>query len=298
MNELIPVTPREIGGVMVLTADGRELHAYLGPDTRFNDWIDRRIVEYGFEEGKDFCSFLSKTPMGGRPPKEYTLALNMAKELAMVERTPKGKEARQYFIDCEARALAGNAPALPAPAERKPARVRGRTPLEQVKIINFVGDALKDVPGVRLGMVAAAKLKAFEEHTGIDFSDFRRALPPLPLDRMVHLNPTQIGARIAEQTGRTKVSSQLVNKTLLDLGLQRKVEDGYVLTEAGTKYGEIHDYRAKNEHAGLQIDWYESVVNVVRDNLPAEKAKRGHGNGVIQLQPPKNQGPEPQGALL
>lgn len=185
-----------------------------------------------------------------------------------------------------------------ATALHQPVRVRGRTPLEQVKIINFVGDSLKDVPGVRLARLAAAKLQAFTEHTGIDFDDFRRALPPLPLDRMVHLNPTQIGARIAEQTGRAKVSGQLVNKTLLDLGLQRKVEDGYVLTEAGTKYGEIHDYKATNEHSGLQIDWYEAVVNVVRDNLPAEKAKRGQGNGVIQFQPPKDQGPEPQGALL
>lgn len=180
----------------------------------------------------------------------------------------------------------------------KPARVRGRTPLEQVKIINFVGDALKDVPGVRLGRLAAAKLKVFAEQTGLDFSDFRRALPPLPLDQMVHLNPTQIGMRVGELTGRGKISGQAVNKVLLSLGLQRKVEDGYVLTEAGTKYGEIHDYKATNEHSGLQIDWYEAVVNVVRDNLPAEKAKRGQGNGVIQFQPPKDQGPEPQAALL
>ncbi|MGE8446446.1 MAG: ORF6N domain-containing protein [Comamonas sp.] len=167
----------------------------------------------------------------------------------------------------------------------KSARVRGRTALEQVKLINFVGDAIKNVPGIRLGRLAAAKLKAFSEQTGLDFSDFRRALPALPLDQMVHLNPTQIGQRIEKQTGRAKVSGQAVNKVLLALGLQRKVEDGYVLTEAGTKYGEIHDYKAENDHSGLQIDWYESVVNVVRDNLPAETTKRKTSSSPAQSSP-------------
>ncbi|WP_416820269.1 ORF6N domain-containing protein [Delftia tsuruhatensis] len=179
----------------------------------------------------------------------------------------------------------------------KPARVRGRTPLDQVKVINFVGDALKDVPGIRLDVVAAAKLQAFEQHTGIDFSEFRRALPPVALERMVHLNPTQIGARIAEQTGRAKVSSQLVNKVLLQLGLQRKVEDGYALTEAGTKYGEVLPFKAKNAHHGNQIDWWESVVDVVRENMPAVDGKRGNGGSVVPLKP--RQAPdEPQAALL
>ncbi|QPS09658.1 MULTISPECIES: ORF6N domain-containing protein [Delftia] len=179
----------------------------------------------------------------------------------------------------------------------KPARVRGRTPLDQVKVINFVGDALKDVPGIRLDVVAAAKLQAFEQHTGIDFSEFRRALPAVALERMVHLNPTQIGARIAEQTGRAKVSSQLVNKVLLQLGLQRKVEDGYALTEAGIKYGEVLPFKAKNAHHGNQIDWWESVVDVVRENMPAADGKPGNGGSVIPLKP--RQGPnEPQAALL
>lgn len=192
---------------------------------------------------------------------------------------------------------AKEAAGLPQPEKAKPARVRGRTPLDQVKVINFVGDALKDVPGIRLDVVAAAKLQAFEQHTGIDFSEFRRALPPVALERMVHLNPTQIGARIAEQTGRAKVSSQFVNKVLLELGLQRKVEDGYVLTEAGTKYGEVLPFKAKNAHHGNQIDWWEAVVDVVRDNMPAEDGKRGRGSRVIHLKP--RQGPdEPQAALL
>jgi len=82
--------------------DARELHEFLEVKTRFNDWIQRKIQQYGFIEGKDFYSNLSKTlPQGGRPTMEYELSISMAKELCMLENTDKGKQARLYFIKCE-----------------------------------------------------------------------------------------------------------------------------------------------------------------------------------------------------
>lgn len=106
MNELIPVSPDLIGTDTTLSVNARDLHEFLAVDTEFKDWMPRRIEEYAFEEGKDFRSFLGEST-GGRPPKEYVLSLDMAKQLAMVERTPKGKMARQYFIECERRAMTG-----------------------------------------------------------------------------------------------------------------------------------------------------------------------------------------------
>ena len=100
MNELISLTQSAINGELQQTVNARELHAFLEVQTAFKDWIARRIAEYGFEDEKDFCSFLSESK-GGRPSKEYQISLDMAKELAMVERNEKGKQARQYFITCE-----------------------------------------------------------------------------------------------------------------------------------------------------------------------------------------------------
>lgn len=100
MNQLIEIRKESIDGEIVQTVDARDLHAFLEVGSAFKDWIARRIADYGFEDGKDFCSFLSES-QGGRPAKEYVLSLDMAKELSMVERNEKGKQARQYFIDCE-----------------------------------------------------------------------------------------------------------------------------------------------------------------------------------------------------
>ena len=101
MNELISLTQSAINGELQQTVNVRELHAFLESKQEFANWIKNRIEKYGFIENHDFLITLSKTPNGGRPSQEYYITLNMAKELAMVERNDKGKQARQYFIDCE-----------------------------------------------------------------------------------------------------------------------------------------------------------------------------------------------------
>lgn len=87
------------------TVNARELHAFLENRDHFSTWIKDRISQYGFVENQDFVRFseFSEKPLGGRPSMEYALSLDMAKELSMVERNTKGKQARQYFIDCEKR---------------------------------------------------------------------------------------------------------------------------------------------------------------------------------------------------
>ena len=100
MTQLIPLHSQTIDGNAVETVNARELHAFLEVQTRFNDWIKNRIEQYDFVENQDFTTVTKNLENGGRSI-EYHITLDMAKELAMVERTEKGKQARQYFIECE-----------------------------------------------------------------------------------------------------------------------------------------------------------------------------------------------------
>ena len=98
MNELVKVHYEDANHPTVM---GRELHKALGVGTRYNDWFTR-MIDYGFAEGIDFYSKMSKTSeQGGRPSIDHQLTLDMAKELCMIQRTEKGKTFRQYFIEVE-----------------------------------------------------------------------------------------------------------------------------------------------------------------------------------------------------
>ena len=97
MNELIKINYE----TEQPTISARDLHEQLNIGTAFKDWFPR-MCEYGFEEGKDFCSKLSETSAkGGRPSKDADISIDMAKQICMIQRTPEGKKIRQYFIDLE-----------------------------------------------------------------------------------------------------------------------------------------------------------------------------------------------------
>ena len=122
MKELIAVGSRVISEGAEPTVNARELHGFLGVGKVFAAWIQDRIKQFSFVENQDFIigfpdSENQKGRGGDRRSKEYYLTLDMAKELAMIERTPKGKEARQYFIACEKelrQVKQGMIPAVPA----------------------------------------------------------------------------------------------------------------------------------------------------------------------------------------
>jgi phage anti-repressor protein len=100
LKSLIPISQSQIGTDTVQAVDARTLHQWLEVKSRFNDWIRNRISEYEFVENQDYIS-LTKNLVSGGQSTDYLISLDMAKELSMVEKTAKGKEARQYFIACE-----------------------------------------------------------------------------------------------------------------------------------------------------------------------------------------------------
>ena len=99
--ELIKIIERE-GRQLV---SGRELHEFLEIRTKYKDWF-RRMVEYGFEEESDFIRVAQKRATNNlKNPVttviDHAMSIDMAKEISMIQRTEKGKIARQYFINCE-----------------------------------------------------------------------------------------------------------------------------------------------------------------------------------------------------
>ncbi len=106
--QLITLHTRSINEQTLDTVNARDLHTFLELGRDFNTWIKARINQYGFIEGGDFmCVENLSSPKRAssksrtQKVKDYFLTLDMAKELAMVERNEKGKQARRYFMDCE-----------------------------------------------------------------------------------------------------------------------------------------------------------------------------------------------------
>lgn len=82
---------------------GRTLHEALEVNTRYNDWFNR-MIGYGFTENQDYLAITQKrvTAQGNETMyTDHVLKLDMAKEIAMLQRTDKGKQVRQYFIQVE-----------------------------------------------------------------------------------------------------------------------------------------------------------------------------------------------------
>jgi anti-repressor protein len=99
MNELFNVTTN--GDKLTLSA--RELHKELNVTDRFTRWFER-MGEYGFEENIDFTSVKSSTLVNNgatRELQDYQITLDMAKEIAMLQRNEKGKEIRRKLIELE-----------------------------------------------------------------------------------------------------------------------------------------------------------------------------------------------------
>lgn len=100
MNELINITLNDSHEPVV---SGRQLHEALGVNSNYTTWFDR-MTDYGFTENEDYVllsNFGNQTGRGGHNKVDHIIKLDMAKEIAMIQRTERGKQVRQYFIQVE-----------------------------------------------------------------------------------------------------------------------------------------------------------------------------------------------------
>lgn len=137
MSTLIPITQTADGRQAVA---GRALHEFLEIQTPYNKWFPR-MVEYGFTEDQDFTTFLSEST-GGRRAEDHILTLDMGKEVSMIQRNEKGRQARQYFIECEKQAKA------PAAALTEEEVVHQALQITYRKVQELEAKAAEDAPKV------------------------------------------------------------------------------------------------------------------------------------------------------
>lgn len=81
----------------------RDLHQQLNIRTQYTKWFER-MKEYGFAENEDFKAISHKrlTAQGNETTYiDHEISIDMAKQICMIQRSPEGKQIRQYFLDLE-----------------------------------------------------------------------------------------------------------------------------------------------------------------------------------------------------
>lgn len=96
MNEILKVetsTDR-------ITVSARDLHAFVESQERFSKWFER-MEGYGFEINIDYTPYQKVHPQNYQIIEDYQLTIEMGKEISMIQRSEKGRQARKYFIELE-----------------------------------------------------------------------------------------------------------------------------------------------------------------------------------------------------
>ena len=256
MNELIKVESRQINDHEIQTVNARELHAFLGVGKDFSNWIKDRIEQYEFIENQDFVVFakIGENPKGGRPAKEYFITLSMAKELAMVERNEKGKQARRYFIECERRLKARET------KEKRPVEIPTFEQLTRnpPRLMREMYKTLK-LFGIDNNASVVSANQFVIKHTGINIlSDCGQTHLLAQDQENMYYTPTQLG-KYMDLTARD------INDLLYKIGFQKKIGGQWQPTKKAQGYFRIYDV-GKRHNSGVpvtQIKWSKKVVKLL-----------------------------------
>lgn len=236
MNEIINVTLNNNHEPIV---SARELHKELNVKTRFSLWVEQNFKI--LEEGYDFTSVVGTTVVNNgavREVQDYALSLDAAKNLAMVSKTDKGKEVRQYFIQIEK-------------DFNSPEKIMARALLMADKKITHL---TMENTQLQLELQEAQKQARY-------------------LDVIIESKGALRVTQIAADYG---MSANKFNKTLAELGVQHKVNGQWILYKKhmGKGYTDSHtfDYQDKNGHtrANVTTTWTQKgrlfLYELLKDN--------------------------------
>jgi len=162
-NQLIPINYNNDRQ----TTSARALHEFLEVDSNYTTWF-KRMAEYGFIGGIDFIPFTEEST-GGRPSENHEITIDMAKEIAMLQRTDKGKQARQYFIELEKK---WNSPELVMARALKMADVK-ILELEQAREKDKVKVLFADSVSASRTTILVGELAKIMRQNGVDIGEKR-----------------------------------------------------------------------------------------------------------------------------
>lgn len=258
MNDLIKVKFDETAGNMP-TISGRELHQALEVGTQYTKWFDR-MCGYGFSENADFVTVSQKrlTAQGNETTfTDHALSLDMAKELCMIQRTPKGKECREYFLEIERR---WNSPEAVMARALKMADVKLLEATQKITV-------LETTVSVQKQQIAELQPKASYYDLVLNCKDL--------------LSTTEI----AKDYGKSAV---WLNNKLHELGVQFKQSGIWILyqkyAEQGYTSTKTHNYNGKdgNQHCKPHTYWTQKGRLFIYDLLKK--------NGILPTIEKENQG--------
>ena len=262
-----------------ITVLGRDLHSALEISTEYRHWF-KRMCEYGFEEGVDYVKLIPdnnlsfgteksetlsdteseesyfesvepKVNLGGRPQVNHQLTLEMAKEIAMLQRSEIGRKVRKYFIEVEK-------------SYREQAKViEGLTDIK-AHAIDAAGQRAKAFNryfGVSKEISSVHALSEVEKEFEIDLSEWKKLLPPVE-NAPTDYTPTQLAEKLSK--GGVVFTARQINSFLKENGLQYKVHKEWKLTEKGKPYGTAYPYE-RNGHTGFQIRWNNRLLKLLKD---------------------------------
>ena len=195
-----------------------------------------------------------------KSPINHQLKLDMAKEIAMIQRSEIGRKVRKYFIEVEKQYKEQNKSFGEIPMSNNPKNLALIDAGQQAIVLN-------QYFGVNLGIARAHAINQAEKDYRIDLSEIKKLLPAVE-DTPVDYTPTQIAEYLAEKY-QEKFTARQVNNLLRDFNFQYKDPSGWKLTYEGKDYGTSYPYE-RNGHTGFQIKWKPSVLKFLERHLDFE----------------------------
>ncbi len=233
MNNLINVTLNEKREPVV---SARELHKGLEVKTEYKKWF-ARMAEYGFAENEDYLRVTQKcpTPGGLQNITDHVITLDMAKEIAMIQRTERGKQVRKYFIQVEK-------------DFNSPEKTMARALLmadDKIKLLE------NNVEALQLELAEAQKSKSY-------------------LDVILQTTDLLTITQIAQDYGK---GAAAFNKILHDLRIQRKVNGQWILYKKymGQGYERVNTFHFEGRdgkmHSKNTTYWTQAGRKFLYDQL-------------------------------